>query len=118
MIYTLAVFFPWLAFFLRGRIFSVVFSFILWIILCIPMILVILNLDRSTLGVSLLAGFALQIYWFFCSFLLWVVLNVWCCLVMHGDQRQKEMEQLIKVIEANSGKSLHLEIQQTMKLMI
>ncbi|WQU69582.1 hypothetical protein KVD73_07765 [Helicobacter pylori] len=32
MIYTLAVFFPWVAFFLRDRIFSAVFSFILWII--------------------------------------------------------------------------------------
>lgn len=30
--YTLAVFFPWVAFFLRDRIFSAVFSFILWII--------------------------------------------------------------------------------------
>ncbi len=32
MFYTLAVFFPWVAFFLRDRIFSAVFSFILWII--------------------------------------------------------------------------------------
>ncbi|XNZ30682.1 flagellar biosynthesis protein FlgG [Helicobacter pylori] len=38
MIYTLAVFFPWLAFLLRGRIFSAIFSFILWVILCLPMI--------------------------------------------------------------------------------
>ncbi|RKV34429.1 flagellar biosynthesis protein FlgG [Helicobacter pylori] len=32
VIYTLAVFFPWVAFSLRDRIFSTVFSFILWII--------------------------------------------------------------------------------------
>ncbi len=35
---------------------------------------------------------------------------------MHGDQRRKEMEQLINVIngivKANSGKSLHQETQQ------
>ncbi|EMJ43112.1 hypothetical protein HMPREF1436_01277 [Helicobacter pylori GAMchJs136i] len=29
----LAVFFPWVAFFLRGGIFSAIFSFILWVIL-------------------------------------------------------------------------------------
>ncbi|OOP95169.1 flagellar biosynthesis protein FlgG [Helicobacter pylori] len=29
----LAVFFPWVAFSLRGRIFSAIFSFILWVIL-------------------------------------------------------------------------------------
>ncbi|MGL2705626.1 flagellar biosynthesis protein FlgG [Helicobacter pylori] len=33
VIYMLAVFFPWAAFFLRGRIFSAIFSFILWVIL-------------------------------------------------------------------------------------
>ncbi len=33
MIYTLAVFLPWVAFFLRGGIFSTIFSFILWVIL-------------------------------------------------------------------------------------
>ncbi|ADU85573.1 hypothetical protein HPSA_08160 [Helicobacter pylori SouthAfrica7] len=33
MIYTLAVFLPWVAFFLKGRIFSAIFSFILWVIL-------------------------------------------------------------------------------------
>ncbi|GAA8401780.1 hypothetical protein HpDR45_02520 [Helicobacter pylori] len=33
VIYTLAVFLPWVAFFLRGRIFSAIFSFILWVIL-------------------------------------------------------------------------------------
>ncbi|GAA7338609.1 hypothetical protein HpCK65_01630 [Helicobacter pylori] len=38
MIYMLAIFLPWLAFFLRGRIFSAIFSFILWVILCFPMI--------------------------------------------------------------------------------
>ncbi|GAA7454354.1 hypothetical protein Yangon222_00370 [Helicobacter pylori] len=31
---------------------------------------------------------------------------------MYGDQRRKEMEQLIEVIEANSGKSLHYETYQ------
>ncbi len=35
---------------------------------------------------------------------------------MHGDQRRKEMEQLINgidgIIKANSGKSLHQETQQ------
>ncbi|RVZ29697.1 flagellar biosynthesis protein FlgG [Helicobacter pylori] len=41
MIYTLAVFFPWLAFFLRGRIFSAIFSFILWVVLCLPIIVAI-----------------------------------------------------------------------------
>ncbi len=115
MIYTLAVFFPWLAFLLRGRIFSAIFSFILWVILCIPMISTIFISDRSTFGDFLLAGFAVQIAWFFGSFLLWVVLTVWCCLVMYGDQRRKEMEQLIEVIEANSGKSLHYETQQANK---
>ncbi|MGL2530854.1 hypothetical protein ACOWOJ_07400 [Helicobacter pylori] len=38
---------------------------------------------------------------------------------MHGDQRRKEMEQLINgidgIIKANSGKSLHQETQQTNK---
>ncbi|MUU24232.1 flagellar biosynthesis protein FlgG [Helicobacter pylori] len=33
VIYTLAVFLPWVAFFLRGGIFSAIFSFILWVIL-------------------------------------------------------------------------------------
>ncbi|WQT01743.1 flagellar biosynthesis protein FlgG [Helicobacter pylori] len=115
MIYMLAVFFPWLAFLLRGRIFSAIFSFILWVILCAPMILAILGpMFPRTLGSdwSILGGFVVQIAWFFCSFLLWVVLTVWCCLVMHGDQRREEMEQLIEVIEANSGKSLHYETQQ------
>lgn len=36
---------------------------------------------------------------------------------MHSDQKQEDMEQLINVIngivKANSGKSLHLETQQT-----
>ncbi|WP_231230724.1 flagellar biosynthesis protein FlgG [Helicobacter pylori] len=119
MIYTLAVFFPWLAFFLRGRIFSAIFSFILWVILCIPMIAAIVATFipdlRQFLGFLLIYGFAVQITWFFGSFLLWVVLTVWCCLVMHGDQRRKEMEQLIEVVEANSGKSLHYETQQANK---
>ncbi|MGN8364819.1 flagellar biosynthesis protein FlgG [Helicobacter pylori] len=33
MIYTLAVFLPWVAFSLRDGIFSTIFSFILWVIL-------------------------------------------------------------------------------------
>ncbi len=117
MIYTLAVFFPWVAFFLRDRIFSAVFSFILWVVLCLPMIAAIVATFipdlRQFLGFLLTYGFVVQIAWFFGSFLLWVVLTVWCCLVMHSDQKQEDMEQLIKVIEANSGKSLHLETQQT-----
>ncbi|QQW88623.1 flagellar biosynthesis protein FlgG [Helicobacter pylori] len=86
MIYVLAVFFPWLAFLLRGRIFSAIFSFILWV---------------STILEILVFG----------SFLLWVVLTVWCCSVMYGDRRREEMERLIEVIEA-TGKSLHYETQQ------
>ncbi|GAA7692490.1 hypothetical protein COL0002_13530 [Helicobacter pylori] len=112
MIYMLAVFFPWLAFLLRGRVFSAIFSFILWVILCIPTILGILGSDRSTFGDFLLGGFIVQIVWFFGSFLLWVVLTVWCCLVIYWDQRRKEMERLIEAIEANSGKFLHYETQQ------
>ncbi len=119
MIYMLAVFFPWLAFFLRGRIFSAVFSFILWVVLCLPMIVAIVATFipdlREHLGFLLAYGFAVQIAWFFGSFLLWVVLTTWCCLVMHGDQRRKEMEQLINAIETNSGKSLHYETQQANK---
>ncbi|WP_308812819.1 flagellar biosynthesis protein FlgG [Helicobacter pylori] len=34
---------------------------------------------------------------------------------MHGDQRRKEMEQLINSIKANPGKFLHQETQQTNK---
>ncbi|WP_000639898.1 hypothetical protein [Helicobacter pylori] len=119
MIYMLAVFLPWVAFFLRGRIFSAVFSFILWVILCLPIIVAIVATFipdlREDLGFLLVYGFALQIAWFFGSFLLWVVLTTWCCLVMHGDQRQKDMEQLINTIETNSGKSLHHETQQANK---
>ncbi len=130
MIYTLAVFFPWLAFLLRGRIFSAVFSFILWVILCLPMIVEVVVpmvasmvvsdvFDRipilGVLGALLLEGGPNQIVWFAAFFFLWVTLTVWCCLVMHGDQRRKEMEQLIKVIEANSGESLHYEAEQKAK---
>ncbi|GAA9056861.1 hypothetical protein Taitung242_01380 [Helicobacter pylori] len=119
VIYMLAVFFPWLAFFLKSRVFSAVFSFILWVVLCLPMIAAIVATFipdlRQFLGFLLIYGFAVQITWFFGSFLLWVVLTVWCCLVMHGDQRRKEMEQLIEVVEANSGKSLHYETQQANK---
>ncbi|MFA4746404.1 flagellar biosynthesis protein FlgG [Helicobacter pylori] len=118
MIYTLAVFFPWLAFFLRGRIFSAIFSFILWVVLCLPIIVAIAATFipipdlREYLGFLLAYGFVVQIAWFFASFLLWAVLTTWCCLVMHGDQRRKEMEQLINAIETNSGKSLYQETQQ------
>ncbi|GAA9340234.1 hypothetical protein TH0551_04030 [Helicobacter pylori] len=124
MIYTLAVFFPWLAFFLRGRIFSAIFSFILWVILCLPMIVgVVVPMivptfvsDRTPiLGAVLLSGLAgglIQIVWFASSFFLWVVLTVWCCLVIHGDQRREEIEQLINTIKVDSGKSLHQETQQ------
>ncbi|MGL2499553.1 flagellar biosynthesis protein FlgG [Helicobacter pylori] len=116
MIYALAVFFPWVAFFLRGRIFSAVFSFILWVVLLLPLIVAIVTTfipDLREYLVFLLAyGFVVQIAWFFSSFLLWVVLTTWCCLVMHGDQRRKEMEQLINAIETNSGKSLYQETQQ------
>ncbi len=126
----LAIFFPWLAFLLRGRIFSAIFSFILWVILCLPMIVeVVVPMVASmvvsdvsdripilgVLGALLLEGGPNQIVWFAAFFFLWVVLTVWCCLVMHGDQRRKEMEQLIKVIEANSGESLHYEAQQEAK---
>ncbi|GAA9275744.1 hypothetical protein TH0213_03040 [Helicobacter pylori] len=130
MIYCLAAFFPWLAFFLRGRIFSAIFSFILWVILCFPMIVGIVVpmidptfvSDRSSiLSAVLLGGLAgglIQIAWFFGLFLLWVVLTVWCCLVIHGDQRREEMERLIntiKTIKVDSGESLHQETQQANK---
>ncbi|GAA9829837.1 hypothetical protein VN0526_00580 [Helicobacter pylori] len=79
MIYTLAVFFPWLAFLLRGRIFSAIFSFILWLILCFPMVasmvasmvapMVVSDVsDRipilGVLGALLLEGGPIQIVWF------------------------------------------------------
>ncbi len=113
MIYTLAVFLPWVAFFLHGRVFSAVFSFILWVILCFPFVLTGLG-DTPLTG---LVGFTLQIAWFCGSFFLWVVLTTWCCLVIHEDQRQEDMEQLINaingIVKANSSKSLHPETQQT-----
>ncbi|EQL66925.1 hypothetical protein N408_04165 [Helicobacter pylori FD703] len=128
MIYTLAVFFPWLAFFLRGRIFSAIFSFILWVILCLPMIVGIVApmvvstfvSDRTPILGAVLFGFAgglyLQIVWFSAFFFLWVILTVWCCLVIrHGDQRREEIEQLINTIKVDSGKSLHQETQQANK---
>ncbi|WQW54546.1 flagellar biosynthesis protein FlgG [Helicobacter pylori] len=105
MIYTLAVFFPWAAFFLRGRIFSTIFSFILWVIL-----------SYNIFAIVFLGNRVFSIYLLLESFL-WVILTTWCCLVMHEDQRQKDMEQLIngidRIIKANSGKSLHQETQQT-----
>ncbi|WP_231844050.1 flagellar biosynthesis protein FlgG [Helicobacter pylori] len=112
----LAVFFPWLAFFLRGRIFSAIFSFILWVVLCLPIIVAIVATFipdlREYLGFLLAYGFVVQIAWFVSSFFLWVILTVWCCLVMHSDQKQEDMKQLINAIEANSGKSLYQETQQ------
>ncbi|MGL2486346.1 flagellar biosynthesis protein FlgG [Helicobacter pylori] len=124
MIYALAVFFPWLAFLLRGRIFSAIFSFILWVILCLPMIVEVVApmvvsdvSDRipilGVLGALLLGGGLIQIVWFAAFFFLWVILTVWCCLVIHGDQRREEIEQLINAIKVDSGKSLHQETQQT-----
>nr|WP_162970307.1 flagellar biosynthesis protein FlgG [Helicobacter pylori] len=104
MIYTLAVFFPWVAFFLRDRIFSAVFSFILWIIFGYNIFAFVFS-GGGVFGISLILE----------SFFLWVILTVWCCLVMHGDQRRKEMEQLINAIETNSGKSLHQETHQANK---
>lgn len=62
-----------------------------------------------------LGGLYLQIVWFVASFFLWVILTVWCCLVIHGDQRREEIEQLINTIKVDSGKSLHQETQQANK---
>ncbi len=122
MIYTLAVFLPWVAFSLRGGIFSTIFSFILWVVLCLPMIVAIVATFmpdlREYLGFLLAYGFALQIDWFFGSFLLWVVLTTWCCLVMHGDQRRKEMEQLINTIETNSVNLYTTKHNKQMNIMI
>ncbi|WP_229762895.1 flagellar biosynthesis protein FlgG [Helicobacter pylori] len=42
-------------------------------------------------------------------------MTVWCCLVIHGDQRREEIEQLINAIKVDSGKSLHQETQQANK---
>ncbi len=89
------------SFFLRDRIFSAVFSFILWIIFGYNIFAFVFS-GGGVFGISLILE----------SFFLWVILTVWCCLVMHGDQRRKEMEQLINTIETNSGKSLHHETQQ------
>ncbi|GAA8095904.1 hypothetical protein HpDR14_07160 [Helicobacter pylori] len=101
MIYTLAVFLPWAAFSLRGGIFSTIFSFILWVIL-----------GYNIFAIVFLGNRVFSIYLLLESFL-WVILTTWCCLVMHEDQRQKDMEQLIngidRIIKANSGKSLHQE---------
>ncbi|GAA7196310.1 flagellar biosynthesis protein FlgG [Helicobacter pylori] len=93
MIYILAVFFPWLAFFLRGRIFSAIFSFILWVILCFPMIVGIVVLivdptfvsDRTPiLGAVLLGGLVggfIQIRWFASCFFFMGIID---CLVLFG----------------------------------
>ncbi|GAA8156145.1 hypothetical protein NP0154_01660 [Helicobacter pylori] len=66
----------------------------------------------GVLGALLLEGGPNQIVWFAAFFFLWVILTVWCCLVIHGDQRREEIEQLINTIKVDSGKSLHQETQQ------
>ncbi len=96
MIYTLAVFFPWLAFLLRGRIFSAIFSFILWVILCLPMIVeVVVPMVASmvvsdvsdripilgVLGALLLEGGPNQIVWFAAVFFFMGNID---CLVLFG----------------------------------
>ncbi|GAA7839487.1 hypothetical protein HpBT030_00370 [Helicobacter pylori] len=90
MIYTLAIFLPWLAFFLRGRIFSAIFSFILWVILCFPMIVGIVVpmidptfvSDRSSiLSAVLLGGGLIQIGWFVSCFFFMGNID---CLVLFG----------------------------------
>nr|WP_231632563.1 flagellar biosynthesis protein FlgG [Helicobacter pylori] len=90
---------------MRDRIFSTVFSFILWIIFGYNIFAFVFS-GGGVFGISLILE----------SFFLWVILTTWCCLVMHEDQRQKDMEQLINgidgIIKANSGKSLHQETQQ------
>ncbi len=78
MIYTLAVFLPWVAFSLKGRIFSAIFSFILWVILCFPFVLTVAivifphsnlaNLGLNNTVLTGLTGFTLQIIWFCSSF--------------------------------------------------
>ncbi|GAA8701663.1 hypothetical protein oki326_03580 [Helicobacter pylori] len=97
----------WVAFSLRGGIFSTIFSFILWVIL-----------GYNIFDIVFLGNRVFSIYLLLESFL-WVILTTWCCLVMHEDQRQKDMEQLIngidRIIKANSGKSLHQETQQANK---
>ncbi|MGN8496628.1 hypothetical protein ACR9L6_00455 [Helicobacter pylori] len=107
VIYTLAVFFPWVAFSLRGGIFR------LYSALFFRSFLVIIFLLLFFLG-----NRVFSIYLLLESFL-WVILTTWCCLVMHEDQRQKDMEQLINgidgIIKANSGKSLHQGTQQANK---
>ncbi|MGN8447101.1 flagellar biosynthesis protein FlgG [Helicobacter pylori] len=89
--------------------FSAIFSFILWVILCLPMIASMVVSDVSD-RIPILGVF--QIVWFAAFFFLWVILTVWCCLVIHGDQRREEIEQLINTIKVDSGKSLHQETQQ------
>ncbi len=66
----------------------------------------------GVLGALLLEGGPNQIVWFAAFFFLWVILTVWCCLVIHGDQKREEIEQLINTIKVDSGKSLHQETQQ------
>lgn len=82
----------------------------------VPMIDPTFVSDRSSiLSAVLLGGLAkglIQIVWFAAFFFLWVILTVWCCLVIHGDQRREEIEQLINAIKVDSGKSLHQETQQ------
>ncbi|GAA8351655.1 hypothetical protein HpDR35_00740 [Helicobacter pylori] len=78
VIYMLAVFFPWVAFFLRGGIFQ------LYSALFFGSFLVIIFLLLFFLG-----NRVFSIYLLLESFL-WVILTTWCCLVMHEDQRQKD----------------------------
>nr|WP_230078071.1 hypothetical protein [Helicobacter pylori] len=89
------------SFFLERWDFSTIFSFILWVIL-----------GYNIFAIVFLGNRVFSIYLLLESFL-WVILTTWCCLVMHEDQRQKDMEQLIngidRIIKANSGKSLHQE---------
>nr|WP_241208310.1 flagellar biosynthesis protein FlgG [Helicobacter pylori] len=113
VIYMLAVFFPWVAFFLRGRIFSAVFSFILWVILCLPIIVAIVATFipdlREDLGFLLVYGFALQIAWFFGSFLLWVVLTtfVWSCMEIRDKKTWNNLSILLKQTPVNLYTTKH-----------
>ncbi|GAA7971616.1 hypothetical protein COL9_04840 [Helicobacter pylori] len=85
----------------------------------VPMVASMVVSDRipilGVLGALLLEGGPNQIVWFAAFFFLWVILTVWCCLVIHGDQRREEIEQLINTIKVDSGKSLHQETQQANK---
>ncbi|MFA4808066.1 flagellar biosynthesis protein FlgG, partial [Helicobacter pylori] len=92
------------------KVFNTAFWVVAWVILCLPMIVeVVVPMVASmvvsdvsdripilgVLGALLLEGGPNQIVWFAAFFFLWVILTVWCCLVIHGDQRREEIEQLI-----------------------